>query len=259
MLACVLCLASCAHPLAETPPEFVLMGEVHDNPDGHRQRLEDLQALVAKGWRPALLMEQFDRERQEDLDRAQQACANAACVVDLAGAKGWDWPLYHPLIEFALQQRLPLVAANVSRADARRIARENFAAGLDPETIADFGLDQPLPEFLYLAQKEAIDAGHCGKLPAAALPGMVSAQVARDVWMSKVMLEHGQRGAVLIAGNAHVRRDIGAGYWLTVRLNASGAQGLRAVGYLESAPGPGFDEVRRIRAHARADPCQAFG
>ena len=45
-------------------------------------------------------------------------------------------------------------------------------------------------------------------------PRMVQAQVARDLWMAHALRQHAAQGAVLIAGNGHVRRDAGVPYWL---------------------------------------------
>jgi uncharacterized iron-regulated protein len=91
-------------------PTVLLLGEVHDNPDGHRARFDLLRKRVDAGWRPAIAMEQFDRERQPDLDRAQSECKDAACVVAMAApAKaGWNWALYAPVIDLALREHLPL-------------------------------------------------------------------------------------------------------------------------------------------------------
>src|SRR5262249_20557464 len=55
----------------------LLLGEVHDNPDGHARRTALLAQRIERGWRPAIAMEQFDRERQEDLDRALSVCGDA--------------------------------------------------------------------------------------------------------------------------------------------------------------------------------------
>ena len=143
--AAVLALAGCASAppddaalcsltqMLESRP-IVLLGEVHDNTVQHALRARALRALVASGARPALLMEQFDRERQADLDRAMaQPGATADEVIAAAtpadaSMQGWSWPLYRPYIALALEYRLPLVAANVSRVDARRIAADGLAA-----------------------------------------------------------------------------------------------------------------------------------
>ncbi|TJZ77356.1 ChaN family lipoprotein [Chitiniphilus eburneus] len=230
-----------------------LLGEVHDNAEGHRQRAYLLAQRVQAGWRPAIAMEQFDRERQPDLDAALRDCADADCVVQRAGGAkaAWQWPYYTPVIALALQYRLPLLAANVSRADAARVVREGYAAALDTATLQAFGLDQPLPVDLDAGQQREVDVGHCGQLPASLLPGMARAQVARDVWMARVVREHAD-GVVLLAGNGHVRRDLGVPRWLA----GVPSEQVVSVGFVEAAaPAGRFDAVVTIPAAARADAC----
>src|SRR6267378_6106224 len=48
---------------------IVLLGEVHDNAEQHAVRAQALALLLQAGSRPALAFEQFDRERQADIDR----------------------------------------------------------------------------------------------------------------------------------------------------------------------------------------------
>jgi len=46
---------------------------VHDNAALHRDRLDVLRRAVAHaGWRPAIAMEQFDIDRQPDIERARR-------------------------------------------------------------------------------------------------------------------------------------------------------------------------------------------
>ena len=54
---------------SNSPPPLLLLGEVHDNAAQPAQRLQRLQQALAQGARPALLMEQFDRERQPQIDQ----------------------------------------------------------------------------------------------------------------------------------------------------------------------------------------------
>lgn len=241
-------------PPSSAPPRLLLLGEVHDNPDGHRQRFEYLRPLIEAGWRPAIVMEQFDREQQSELTRAQQQCADADCVVRIAGRGRWAWPLYRPLIELALRHRLPMVAGNLSRADAGSVMRSGLSAALDADTISVFGLRQALPPQVHAAQKSALEQGHCGRMPEAMAAPMVNAQVARDVWMAQALRRNADRGAVLIAGNGHVRRDIGVPYWLSV----AGVGGVQVHGFVEgdaAERASAYDVVRRIAPHKRDDPC----
>lgn len=233
--------------------QALLLGEVHDNPIGHRWRFELLQHRVADGWRPAIAMEQFDRERQPNLDRAMRSCSDADCVIRAAAPANarWDWALYKPVIALALQHRLALLAANVSRTDAARVVREGVGSVFDAALISAYRLDQPLPQDLAAGLRHEIDMGHCGKLPAQMLPGMVQAQVARDVWMAELVREHAPRGIVLLAGNAHVRRDLGVPRWL-----AEEAVVVVSVGYAEeAAPEGAYDVEVRTPGHARPDAC----
>lgn len=235
----------------------LLLGEVHDNADGHRQRFALLSARVQAGWRPAIALEQFDRERQAELDQAMATCPDADCVIDRAAPVGvrWVWQHYRPVIDLARQHRLRLLAANVSRADAGRIVREGFGAALDAATITAYGLDRPLPVALVAAQRREIIEGHCGQLPTGVVDGMVRAQIARDVWMAKVVSAHAAHGIALLAGNGHVRRDYGVARWLTGRA----AGDAYSVGFVESPSEAPYDEIRIIRPVSREDPCAVFG
>ena len=233
-----------------------LMGELHDSPHGHAARLADLQQRVQTGWRPVLVLEVFDRERQGELDAARQACADAACLVQRAGGPGWDWALVQPLLQMALDQGLPLVAANVSRADASRVIQEGLSAVLPEALLREASWPQSL-DGVMAAQQQAVDRGHCGLLPVSLLPRMAQAQVARDLWMAHVLRQHAAQGAVLIAGNGHVRRDIGVPYWLQ-RLGQTQAL---VVGYEEAGsavPEGRYDLLRQVPPHPRPDPCEAL-
>src|SRR4029077_6314155 len=120
------------------------------------------------------------------------------------------------------------------------------------------GLNAAIPSELKFAQEREIDIGHCNALPQSTLPAMARGQFARDAVMASILGKHASHGAVLIAGNGHVRRDIGAPRWL------SPEQRLRTltVGYLEvgalSAQEASFDIVVRTAAADRLDPCIEF-
>lgn len=234
---------------------YVLLGEVHDSAAAQRQRLQALTRAVEAGWRPAIAMEQFDRERQADIDRARRTRPRDVdyLIAQAAGDKsGWDWDLYKPVIALALQYDLPLLAANLSRADAFRIVRNGYGEVFAPDQLTALGLDKPLPQDIASAQTAVLDAGHCGHFPKAMLPGMLDAQAARDAVMAQTLRPYAQRGAVLIAGNGHVRRDIGVPRWLP-----GDATRVLSVGYLETdSPDAGFDTVVRVPTMDRDDPCK---
>ena len=48
-----------------------------------------------------------------------------------------------------------------------------------------------------------------------ALPAQARAQMARDIVLARAIGPYLDRGVVLLAGNGHVRRDIGVPFWLS--------------------------------------------
>ena len=257
----LMALLAAASASASAQNAIYLLGEVHDNPTAHAQRFELIEKLLTGNFKPVIAMEQFDRDNQAELDLAMHYCKDSDCVIQKAGGKGWEWNFYKPVIETALKRRLPIVAANVSSKDAMKIARDGLGAAISPDTLHDFNLDKPLDSDIFEKQKTAIEIGHCHMLPNSALKGMVNAQVARDVWMAKVVRENASHGLILLAGNGHVRKDIGVYHWL------SSAERTRtqAIAYTEDdsdAPGgppaPAFDQTVRIEPFERNDPCEAF-
>jgi len=246
-----------AAPEAAGNPQVLLLGEVHDNAQGHKLRYELLRERVEAGWSPAIVMEQFDREKQEALTQAQQGCLDAQCVIRVAGGPRWDWQLYYPLIQLALTHHLPLVAGNLSRADASRVVRDGVTATFDPQSVKDYRLDQPLPADVRAAQQKEIAVGHCGMTPEMMIEGMVNAQVARDIWMAKIVRDQRPRDVVLIAGNGHVRKDIGVARWLN---QIEPILTVRSEGYLEGGDQGGglYDVAHQLKAQPRTDPCAKF-
>ena len=251
---------------------LLLLGEVHDNAAQHALRLQALQAVVDRGARPALLLEMFDRDRQAAIDAVQQAAAadgtatatattasdpgaldrSVDALIDAAGrAAGWHWPFYRPYLRLALQHGLPIMAANVSRTDARRVIQLGLAAtGFQPEVPADIAQ----------AQAQVIEDSHCGAIDRAMAMRLANAQVARDQFMASLIAANTDRGVVLLAGNGHVRRDIGVPRWLPAQLRVRS----HAVGYLEIGPPSNgaetaaYDESVFSPPQARADPCASM-
>lgn len=242
----------------------VLLGEVHDNAELHRARLATLRRAVEAGWRPAIAMEQFDRERQPDIDAARRdKPLDADYLIARAGTNGstrsgWDWALYRPVVALALQFGLPLWAANVSGDDTRKLVREGYAAVFDAGQQTALGLDRPVPTDWQAAQEHEIDIGHCGALPRSLWPAMARAQFARDAVMASVLRTHAADGVLLLAGNGHVRRDLGVPRWLTSLPPGR----VWVVGYLETplaaADRAAFDAVVAAPPAPRTDPCAAF-
>ncbi|HUP09942.1 MAG TPA: ChaN family lipoprotein [Caldimonas sp.] len=273
--ACSLALAAMVAACAvRAPPEepwesrlagdaVVLLGEVHDNAAVHRLRLAVLERALARGWRPAIAMEQFDRERQPAIDEARrERPLDVEHLIDAGTGghrSGWDWTRYAPVIALALRHDLPLVAADLSNADASRIVRGGDAAVFDAAARAVIGLDRPIPPAWLAAQEREVEEGHCHLLPPALLPAMARAQLTRDAVIAAAVRAHESNGIVLLAGNGHVRRDIGVPRWLGPAL----APRVLSVGFVEEGgdvarEAVAYDAVVRVPPAAREDPCEGL-
>lgn len=245
MAACAL-LAACAQaPTLTLNQPVVLLGEVHDNAAQHALRLQAFRALLARGARPALALEQIDRDRQAELDAllARTPRPDADTVVAAVGQRGWEWSFYKPFIALALEHQLPIVAANVTRDEARRVMREGLAAA---------GFDAAVPEAVLAEHAREIEDGHCGTLKADTARRMALAQVARDQFMARVVQRHADRGVVLLAGNGHVRIDLGVPRWLDATTRARS----EAIGLVEDEAEAGRYDRRIVTPpQPRPDPC----
>lgn len=250
------------------PPEalsarYLLLGELHDNPHVHRLRLDWLHRLLDR-TRFVLAMEQFDTTMQPRLDEARQLLVHdsgtepqrSRRLAQAAGFSfdGWDWPLYEPVVSFALHNELPLIGANLSNADASSVARGR-AGAIDASAPAGWTAADEA------AMQAAIRDGHCGLLPESAVNGMMRAQLARDRTMARALCEAARRTrlpVVLLAGNGHVRTDIGVPRHLA-ELDRDGPVVAIGLGEEEEAPPGGrFDRFLSVEPVSRPDPCAAL-
>ncbi len=199
---------------------FVILGETHDNPDHHRLQAQFLAEMVKAGRKPAIVLEMLTRTSQNKLDEylaSDEASAEGFGPAMTWEKRGWPaWSMYQPILEVALEAKLPIYAGNLSRDKMFQLARQGAESLKEAKS---WGLDKPLPEM----QRELLDKelmeGHCNMLPEKSIPGMRLIQRARDASMADIMLNAAKSadGAVLIAGAGHARGDYGVPYYLRQR------------------------------------------
>ncbi len=109
----------------------VLLGERHDSAAHHQWQLATLQALLARSPSLSLGLEMVPRRLQPVLDRwvagelEERAFLEA---LDWSAIWGYDANLYLPILRFARDRRVPLLALNVDRQLVRRVRAEGLAA-----------------------------------------------------------------------------------------------------------------------------------
>jgi uncharacterized iron-regulated protein len=252
--------------------DFVLLGEIHDNPDHHARQAAVLSSLVRAGRRPALVMEQFDRENQAALDTALAAGADteAIAVAGRFDREGWQWERYEPLVRIAVDAKLPIVAANLSRRAARDVAARGFDQ-LQPPPAA-LALVDVWSNARETTMAQTLVDSHCGQLRPEDVAPLTRAQRARDAVIADSLLRYRANGALLIAGAGHVRRDLAVPLYLRARAPDAS---ITAVALTEVEPGvddvaayqtaaaagsidPAFDYLWFSARAEREDPCAGF-
>ena len=268
----LLALAGCATPrpleaerlsgeLGRRP--VVLLGEVHDNVAQHRARAEAVRRLLEAGARPAIAFEQFDRERQADIERARreqppqgQSLANHVIAQARTQKDTWDWALYRPFVELALQFDLPIVAANLSRSDATRIVRQGSDSVFSEMERRELALERF--QAILPTHEHIVQVGHCNLLPTSALPGLARAQIARDAVLARSLRPYMAQGVILLTGNGHARRDIG----VPQHFAAAEQDRVWSIGLLEEGTpaerAAHYDAAFLTPEQPRPDPCAAL-
>lgn len=169
--------------------DVVFFGEYHDQSEIHKSEIDLLEALhKIKGEKLVLSMEMFEVDNQEKLDSFLAGQLNEADFM----ATSRPWPNYQtdyaPLVNFAKEQNMPVVAANVPRFLAAHVAKNNTsAAGIEEQYKKWLPKATYAPEGAYkdkfYAQMNSPEAPM--KMPPARLAAVYAAQCLKDDKMAE--------------------------------------------------------------------------
>ncbi len=111
----------------------VCVGEQHGNPHHHWAQLQVVAAVLAddRAGEAALGMEMFQRPFQGVLDDYAAGRIDEATMLSRAGWEtrwGYDYALYRPSIDTAVDAGAELLALNAPRELVRKVSREGFEA-----------------------------------------------------------------------------------------------------------------------------------
>ncbi len=239
--------------VAEIPAaDVVILGEIHDNPQHHRNQADAVAAL-----RPTALVFEMLTAEQAALITPENRDDPALATLLGWEQSGWpDFAMYRPILTAAPQAAI--LGAALAAESLRGLRDPAAIAALLPD--ARFGLTKPLTAADQTAREAEQKAAHCDALPDDLLPYMVAVQRLRDAVLAERALdafqEHGGP-VVVITGTGHARRD--QGIPAALALAAPQVQVL-SVGQFEADPGPDapYDLWIVTDATPREDPCAAF-
>ncbi|MDX1304311.1 ChaN family lipoprotein [Photobacterium sp.] len=197
--------------LAITGADIILVGEWHGHPGVHLMQAQLLAQLYRQNPNIALSMEQFTRDHQSVLDQYLAGTIGEQTLIKDANA----WPNYisdyRPLVEFAKQHNLDVIAANAPRSIVRCIG-QNGAAYLDrlPQHERKWVAEQlTLTPDAYQTQFTTLM--HHGE--EAKTQHLFAAQTAWDDTMAESMVnylaQHPGRQIIHVAGRFHVAEGLG--------------------------------------------------
>ncbi len=131
--------------------DAVLVGEQHDDANTHRLEAALLQGLARRGAAVTLSLEMFERDVQPSIDDYVAGRIQEASFLSLSR----PWPRYatdyRPLVEAAIANRWPVIAANVPRKFAALVAKSGLEAleTLDAADRAHAARDLQCPRDAY--------------------------------------------------------------------------------------------------------------
>jgi uncharacterized iron-regulated protein len=114
----------------------VYVGEAHNNDHHHAFQAQVVRALHAEDPRLLIGMEMFQRPFQEALDRFLAGETDEAQFLretEYFKRWRWDYRYYRPILLFAREKGLPVVALNSPREANRRVSRGGGLSALTPE------------------------------------------------------------------------------------------------------------------------------
>lgn len=191
----------------------VMIGEVHDRYDHHLNQLELICRLHRRHPDLAIGLEFFQQPFQDPLDAyLERHIDTREMLIKTEYYNRWqfDYRLYAPILEFAREQGIPVVALNAPQEISSKVAREGISALSDAERAQlPAQLDHNnLPG--YRKRLRAVFEQH-PEIQHMSFDKFVEAQLLWDETMAeraaRYLKAHPQRFLVVLAGDGHVIRS----------------------------------------------------
>lgn len=210
-----------------TRSNVVYLGETHDSSKDHQAQLEIIQTLYQLKPNLVIAMEMFQRPFQPVLERYLVGDLTEAELITRSQYNrrwGFDWELYAPIVRFAKEKRLPIVALNTPTEVTRKVAR----SGLESLTPQDFRFIPPRsaivlePESYRARLRQIYEESHQGKTNSAAFDRFFQAQVLWDETMAErsaqILQKQPNSLVIALVGQGHLLYGDGIPSRVTRRL-----------------------------------------
>lgn len=187
----------------------VYVGETHTEMAHHDKQLEVIEKLHASGVPLAIGMEMFQAPFQSHLDRYIAGESDEQALLldsEWYDRWGYDYALYRPILRFALEHGIPLVALNIPRETVDAI-RAKGMNGLSESEQATLPKEIDRSDKAYEARLRQVFEAHPGA-ESRDFQRFLEIQLAWDEGMAQQVAnyleEHPEHHMVVIAGSGHL-------------------------------------------------------
>ncbi|NJM18039.1 MAG: ChaN family lipoprotein [Richelia sp. SL_2_1] len=125
--------------------QVIYLGETHDSNQDHENQLKIIQELYKNNTQIAIGMEMFQRPFQQVVNQYIAGKITEAELIEKTEYKtrwGFDWQLYAPILRFAKQKQIPVLALNTPSEITRKVSRQ----GINKLTNEEKKLIPPITE-----------------------------------------------------------------------------------------------------------------
>ena len=165
--------------------DVVFLGEEHDNSVGHKLQFELTRKLQERRTNLVVALEMFERDVDFDLEDYLNGKLTEEAFLELSRPWGNYKEHYRPVVEWAKRNGIRVVAANIPRPAARRVAYEGIGAVRhEPWMPSEF--DAPQDEYYELFVD--VMGGHRSGAAEKRLENWYRAQCVKDEVMAESIL-----------------------------------------------------------------------
>ncbi len=191
----------------------IYLGETHDSEADHRAQLEIIRSLHHQNPKLAIGMEMFQRPFQSGLDSYLAGAATEEMLQEFTEFDkrwGFPWEFYLPIIEFAKENQLPVVALNTPTEVTRKVARQglNSLAAEERRYIPPIAEIRTEPDRYRDRLRKVFDSFHSGKGSNRGFDSFFQAQVLWDETMADAIAQflkrNPDRQMIVLVGQGHV-------------------------------------------------------
>jgi len=191
----------------------VYIGETHDRYDHHLNQLAVIEGLHNRGVDFAIGLEFVQRPLQQHLDQYIAGEINEKVLLKRTGYYenwGYDFRLYRPILEFARDNTIALVALNAPAGLVSQVSKNGFD-GLSQAWKSQLPAIQIPPDASYKRRLQQVFALHPHSEKQ--VDSFLQVQLLWDEYMAESVASHLQehpgRQLVVLAGSGHVATDSG--------------------------------------------------